>query len=443
VGSDGSRAAGCVIMLLLCVLSMRVTASDALRVLIRVAAPGDRALVARVRGQLSDVNVELVPMDTPPLEATFAEQVQVAHALAEERGADVVLWFASTPAAAPAHASGLLVHVATPGNERILTRRLLDAAAASGGKPPSSLLETAALAVRSAVSALVAGGGIGVTTAQALAEEDVVTLPTERALASALPALPLTAAAREFSVSSSSKAPPSAAARQSVTPSASRAPPSAAARQSVTPSANKPPPPAAASELVDTGAAPEAANASRAYARAHARMQLGVQCVVDGQSQLGARGAYARAGIAWGAFSLDAYAVASLASSVDDDYFALHVARHALGGALAAHTRLTPSAELAVGVQSGAVLLARTSSAQSTGVRSAPSSLMAAFAFGPELGLDWLFGRYGVGVQLALDVLPSAPRFETTGASALGAGDSHRLSIFEPRVSIGWQAAVP
>jgi hypothetical protein len=527
--------------------SPRVAAADTLRVLVRVASPADRALVARVRGQLSDVSAELTPVETAPLEATFAEQVQAAHALAGQRGADVVLWFASTSSAGAGSASGLLVHVATPRNERILTRRLLDGDAADGGKVPSSLLETAALTVRSAITALAAGGGIGVTTAEALAAQQAPPTAAEREAAPRSVAGPpasslaidhsaAAAPARDTAMSTPRERTisdvPTQAAGDDAT--ANRRPdtspevvsqtalhdattledpdashdvltqaalhdtithqrrsshaPTQAVRDDATarerasseaaalalrdpsrgsdaasslpalgaselpaprsePSADdtrrpERAPPSAAG-LIDTSTAPDAQLGPRAPAALSARLQLGVQCVVDGQSELGQRGLYARAGVVWRAFALDAYAVASLASTIADDYFALRVARHALGGALSAHAALARDAQLAFGVHGGALLLARTSGAKAGGVSTAPSQLMAAFAFGPELALDWLFGRYGLGVQLALDVLPSAPRFEARGASPLGAADAHRLWLLEPRLGVGLQAAVP
>lgn len=361
-------------------------AQDGMRVLMRLAGAADRALLPRVRGQLSDVSVELIAVETPPLEQTFAEQVQAAHALAAERSGDVVLWFASSEA-------GFLVHVATPGNERILTRRLAD-----GGKIDSGLMEKTALAVRSAVTALAAGGGIGVSTAEALAE-----------------AAPAEAEAREERVSVHVER---GAFQDQVEDQQAPAP----ERDSLEP----------ALESTLTQSAPLGA-----------RVLIGLQGVVDGQSALGQQGLYARAGLSWGAFALQMYGTASLPARIEDPYFTLHIARHSAGAALSFRAQLTRDASVWLGGHAGALLLSRSSEAKSSAVLAAPRSLTAAFTSGPELGVDWMFGRYGLGVLLGLDVLPSAPRFESAGVSSLGARDAHRLWSVEPRLGIGLEAALP
>jgi hypothetical protein len=86
------------------------------------------------------------------------------------------------------------------------------------------------------------------------------------------------------------------------------------------------------------------------------------------------------------------------------------------------------------------VLLRRTSLAKSSAVVSYPASLVAALAFGPELALSFLPGRFGVALRMGIDVLPNAPRFESAGSLLVHA---HSLWSVQPRVALGWEAALP
>jgi hypothetical protein len=133
-------------------------ADDTLAVVIRVDGAEDEAIARRVRGQTSDLDVDLTVVEGR-LEPTLAAQVEAAGALAEEQGARVIVWFDE------GGGGTLLVHVAAPASGRVLVRRI-----PSGGRSASR--ETAAVVVRSALRALAAGGEIGVAAAQAVAEAE-------------------------------------------------------------------------------------------------------------------------------------------------------------------------------------------------------------------------------------------------------------------------------
>lgn len=188
--------------------------------------------------------------------------------------------------------------------------------------------------------------------------------------------------------------------------------------------------------------------ASRAEAGGRARplsvrVFIGAQGALDGAASSGQWGVVARAGMESSRFALSAYAVASLASDVADPYFSLRLARHALGAAFDVRVPLSAALELAAGLHGGAALYHRTSSAKSPLAVSHPASLTAAVMFGPEVSLGWMLGRYGVGLVLALDILPRGPRFETAGQGPLGDIQAHTLWVLQPRLSLGMEAALP
>jgi len=126
-------------------------ASDKLVVVLRITGDDDRALAARVRGQVADLDVDLSQSESTSLEANLAAQLEAADTLAKARGARAVIWF-------DARGTNLLVLVAVPSDSRVLVRSI----AIEGTTQSSATLESAALVVRSAVRALAAGGTIGI-----------------------------------------------------------------------------------------------------------------------------------------------------------------------------------------------------------------------------------------------------------------------------------------
>jgi len=132
-----------------------------LRVAVRVASPIDGPLLERLAGQTSDLDVELLPSPTGPLEPSLAEQLATARTLAQGAGTTLVVWF--SPAPDDAGSGAVLVHVADTFSGRVLVRVVGGGAQAGTGSPPdSAAIEQAALVVRSTLRALAAGGSIGV-----------------------------------------------------------------------------------------------------------------------------------------------------------------------------------------------------------------------------------------------------------------------------------------
>ena len=170
-----------------------------------------------------------------------------------------------------------------------------------------------------------------------------------------------------------------------------------------------------------------------------ARFALGAQLAVDGQSRGGQRGLYASAALGLGAWAVSAFGVVSLASELADEYFALNVARHAVGIAVERQLPLSDAWRFGLAAHAGALLLRRTSYAKSSAVVSYPASLIAALAFGPELALSWLPGRFGLTLRVGIDILPIAPRFESAGSTQ---NHPHALWSAEPRVALGWEATL-
>ena len=110
-----------------------------------VVADGAGEVVARVEGQVSDLEVELV------IAREVVDDDAAARALAARHGARVVVWFRLD-------GDAWLVHVAEPAKGARLVRRVV----ADGALATSAAAESAALVVRSVLRALAGGGAIGV-----------------------------------------------------------------------------------------------------------------------------------------------------------------------------------------------------------------------------------------------------------------------------------------
>ena len=121
-----------------------------------IEAPVEAPLLDRIRGQTSDLpwSVEVVPPLKPRPDTPLAR----ARAVAAAHGARVVMWFE------PRAGGGVALHIAQASEGRLLTRTLGPAEAGEGDPTlaRSALFETVALAVRSSLRALIAGGQIGV-----------------------------------------------------------------------------------------------------------------------------------------------------------------------------------------------------------------------------------------------------------------------------------------
>ena len=129
------------------------------RAVVRVDSPDDAALLRRLRGQASDLGVDLF-VEPGPLEPRLAAQLTSAAALAQARGALAVVWFLH---AGPRE---VVVLVDVPASGRVLVRRV--AAEGRRATDRSAMLEATAVIVRGALRALAAGGRIGIAAEAAV-----------------------------------------------------------------------------------------------------------------------------------------------------------------------------------------------------------------------------------------------------------------------------------
>jgi hypothetical protein len=125
--------------------------ADTLRGLVRLGSPEDRALLERVRGQVSDLVVTLEVRETAGLEPTLREQLATARALAAELDARVVIWAIRRP-------EQVEIVVADLALDRVLVRALENA---HSPEEQSAQDEAAALVVRSALKASLSGEALG------------------------------------------------------------------------------------------------------------------------------------------------------------------------------------------------------------------------------------------------------------------------------------------
>lgn len=125
---------------------------DPTRAVVWIRADSDREILERVRGQVADLDVDLIVVDDHPARPRRGRED--AGALGRQRDADIVIWFR-------ARAASTSVYIADLTNDRLLVREVDhdgDTALAR-----SAALEAAAIVVRSSVRALAAGGTIGVS----------------------------------------------------------------------------------------------------------------------------------------------------------------------------------------------------------------------------------------------------------------------------------------
>jgi hypothetical protein len=154
------------------------------RVVVRITSEMSRALSDRIRGQTSDLSIELVTVDTGPLEPSLPGQVGSATTVAQVYDADAVVWFDDI-GTSPTGEKRLLVMQTKA--RRLLLREVGDQSAPSPKRPPSesAQLEAASLIVRVAVQAMMQGVMIGVEQARIVGSE-----PEPKPLPAAQPAPP-------------------------------------------------------------------------------------------------------------------------------------------------------------------------------------------------------------------------------------------------------------
>ncbi len=150
-------AAATLVIATLATLAIPATRTEAEPLVVVVRDGGEAALaVARLRGQVADLKVELI-VAPGAVEPGLDAQLATAARLARTRGARVVVWFV-------ARGRGLAVAIATPADHRLFVREIPAADA-------SAVAEAAAVAARGALRAIGEGGTIGVEVAAPVAAE--------------------------------------------------------------------------------------------------------------------------------------------------------------------------------------------------------------------------------------------------------------------------------
>jgi hypothetical protein len=137
-----------------------------MRVVIRVDDAIDEALLARIRGQTSDLAVELIPV-AGAAGAALPDQMDGARQLADREQAGAVVWFTHVGCAQkPGAVAGILVQLSQPARRTVLVYDSGSVGCEEAGLGlPSHAREEVAIAVRSALAALAEGGNLGVAAA--------------------------------------------------------------------------------------------------------------------------------------------------------------------------------------------------------------------------------------------------------------------------------------
>lgn len=342
----------------------------------RAQRDGD-ALLRRVRGQLSDLNVALESV-TAPRAAALGEELEEADAIARERGANVVVWFEPLPDRA-----GVLVIVAQTAGGRVLVRRLESKGRASSSGPgldalDSATLESASLIVRTSLRALAEGAVIGI------AREDLTEVPAP----------------------------------------APSAPPEEQVRPALPPPLPSPPP----AVPLATAAHERAAVEWLAYA--------GWQATKDGGGLQ--QGLAMHLGARVGRWSFGVSAVQSFGEQIASPYATIVVSRDAFAAFVDLAWLREPEFSASVALSAGAVLFPRATVSTPPGVSATPAQLNPTYAAGFELPLRWsprpFRRRLSIWLAVGADILPAAPSLGyDLGASFVPVA---RLWTLQPRA--GW-----
>lgn len=143
--------------------------SARMRVVVRVVSSDDLARSTRLRGQTSDLAVELQDAPSTALEPRLRDQIAAADLLVRQLGADVAIWFPGREA---------LVYVAKPAPGHVL-RLSPEEASDAGAAGASSRYEQTALKLRRVLKTLLDGGVVGVPRDD-LEDERTAALPASR-----------------------------------------------------------------------------------------------------------------------------------------------------------------------------------------------------------------------------------------------------------------------
>jgi len=146
-----SRLVAACVLVVLSFLCHDAAAEEHGRVIVRVSDTGLGALVERIRGQVSDLPIDIGAVTLPGLEPSDEERRRAALQLGRDHGAIAVVWFE------PQSDGAIFVCVAASASGDVLVRRL-DALPRRDDAATSERLETAAVVVRATLEALLETG---------------------------------------------------------------------------------------------------------------------------------------------------------------------------------------------------------------------------------------------------------------------------------------------
>jgi hypothetical protein len=146
----------------LCCLCLAIAAGSAVadgpRIAVVVSTPSRDELLARVRGQTSDLTAEVVTV-AGDADGARGDRLGALEALGAHHQARALLWVGFERASDPTQPGRVLLSAEQPSLRRLLVRAIDCDASAAGLS--SACLETVAVAVRSAVAALAEGAVLG------------------------------------------------------------------------------------------------------------------------------------------------------------------------------------------------------------------------------------------------------------------------------------------
>lgn len=402
-------ACGVVLLVLVALWSARGDAQDArpapTRVVLVVRSELDRALVERVRGQASDLAVELIAaVRTDGGSDALSARARESEDAAQEQGAKHALWLVQSPG----QGTELSVYVSEVGQVPVLVRKLRVEAALGSGS-----LETAALVVRSALRAIADG-----EAARARAEASTVSPGSSRGDAGHAGVVPARVQAR-----------------------AESAGPVQASEAAQRVAESEPP-----TFVTDAGprrvesSEPEAATESESTSEptpsdsaAAVRLFAGWQAAADGAIAGAQHGVAARVALDFGRLELAAALAVSVPRSRSDALSEISLARHSALGQAGTSVQLSHS-RLAFGASVGVVAFQRWTAARSERLRASGVGFSTALAIGPYCEWAWQPGAFGAALQLGFEVVPNPPHFVYAGDAA---PPIERPWLVQPRAALG------
>lgn len=390
--------------------------SARLHVQVRVERPADEKLLERLRGQTSDLPIELSPQPVSPSLSSFADTVRQTFVECRRSGADVVVWASVAPEPSASLGATMIAAIATCADEKLLLRRieaqhpaLEDRAAVDSGA-----VESVALVLRSALAILARGGTLGASSTRGVETWRDPPAPTNAATSE------LTKDDRWGSAESADRATPS------------RPEPEA-------PSPVPRVPAASSAERTDDGARAS----SESDRSLSAVAQLGFVQAWDGRDAQGQPALSALLALARRHVQLGARASFGFATSHDDPFASITLTRHALAASARQQVLTRPSWSLGLAVELGAVLYRRTTRAIADLTQAEQAARIVAATLGASGSLARRAGPLSIVLEVGLDVVPAIPRFvyRTQGAVA-GTRDAVTLWPVAPRLglSLAWES---